>query len=480
MFEDAAKPDQTERKNIDSILNARSVAFAGVSKGNWGYVFLNNLLRFGYSGKVYALNPKGGEISGMKMYANVKDIPEPVDYVFSCVPARALPQLIEDCTAKGVKMLSIFTAGFSELGTDEGRELELEISCLCRPGGPRLIGPNCMGVYYPAAGLSFAANFPEESGRVALLCQSGGNATCTIRAAGQRGVRFSKAFSYGNACDIDESELLEYFATDPETEIAAAYIEGVKDGQRFFRVLKEAANKKPVIVLKGGHTEAGAGAAASHTGALAGSGKVWDGVLQQAGAIQVHSLEELVDLMVTFSFMPPTRERGIGMLGIGGGASVLAADQYAEANLNLPPLTSEMQDEIRVLMGSDAGMSANNPLDLSYVGRENLYRIAKILSAYEKIDFVIVQIPLGMVVPLPPFSKTMLDPYIDTVTRLGSETSKPVAMVIHSIVAIEDWEVTFDAQQKCYEAGVPVYHSIASAAKAIDRFSRYHENRSAY
>jgi len=478
MAEDVAQPDQAKRKNIDSILNSKSVAFAGVSKGNWGYVFLNNLLRFGFSGKVYPLNPKGGEIEGLKIYANIKDIPEQVDYVFSCVPASALPQLIEDCTAKGVKMISIFTAGFSELGTEEGRELEMEISRLCRPGGPRLIGPNCMGVYYPGAGLSFAANFPKESGRVALMCQSGGNATCTIRAAGQRGVRFSKAFSYGNACDIDESELLEYFAIDSETDVVAAYIEGVKDGQRFFHVLKELANKKPVLVLKGGHTEAGAMAVASHTGALAGSGNVWDGVLQQAGAIQVHSLEELVDLMVTFSFMPPSRGRGIGMLGIGGGASVLAADQYAEADLILPSLPGDIQDEIRVLMGSDAGMSANNPLDLSYVGRENLYKIAKILSAYEKIDFVIFQIPLGMVVPLPPFSKTMLDPYIETVNKLRSEINKPVAMVVHSIVAIEDWEVTFDAQRKCYEAGVPVYHSIESAAKAIDQFTRYYENRS--
>src|SRR4030042_333756 len=151
-----------KKRNLDSIFNPKSVAIAGVSAGNRGQMLLNNLLGYGFSGKVYPLNPKGGEISGLKIYANIRDIPEPVDYAISCIPAPLVPQLIKDCAAKGAKVVSLYTAGFSESGTKEGRELEIELRHLAHAGGPRIIGPNCLGVYCPKAGLSFASDFPTS------------------------------------------------------------------------------------------------------------------------------------------------------------------------------------------------------------------------------------------------------------------------------------------------------------------------------
>jgi acyl-CoA synthetase (NDP forming) len=274
-------------ESLDIAFSPASVAIAGVGPATAGRNYLKSLVDSGFKGKIYPLNPRDGEISGMPIYPNIKDVPDPVDYVISCIPADLVPQLVEDCTENRAKVLSLFTAGFSETGTERGRLLEVEICRLAQAGGLRLIGPNCMGVYSPRVGLSFVSDFPRERGRVAFVCQSGGNTIYFVRLAAQRGVRFSKVISYGNACDIDESDLFEYLADDDETEIVAAYIEGVKDVRQFYSAVTRLSARKPVVVLKGGSTEAGARTAASHTGSLVGSDEIWDGLLRQAGALRV-------------------------------------------------------------------------------------------------------------------------------------------------------------------------------------------------
>ena len=473
-----------KKEALESILNPTSVAIAGVAPGNAGQAFLDCLLGSGFKGKVYLTHPKGGEISGLKIYASIKDVPGPVDYVICCIPAPAMPQLIKDCAAKGVKVVSPYTAGFSESGTSEGKRLEAEIRRLAQAGGLRILGPNCLGVYSPKVGLSFASDFPRESGRVALICQSGGNAIYLIRAAAQRGVRFSKAISYGNACDIDESDLLEYFIQDTETGIVAAYIEGVKDGQRFYRVLKKLSEAKPVVVLKAGYTQAGAGAAASHTGALAGSDEVWGSLLQQAGAIRVYTLEELVDMVVTLLFLPLPEGRRVGIFGGGGGASVLATDECTTAGFVVSPLPQQIREEISKEVGSflksDAGMILNNPLDLTpLASSEGLYKVIRRLSTYEEFDLLVAHNVIsasGWPYPDSPFGIwTAL--FADAVIKTHNETGKPTAVVLHHIVSGWDLQRALELQQKYWEAELPVYHSIANAAEAINRFLRYHEKR---
>ncbi len=468
--------------NLDYAFNPKSVAVVGASSNsahlNMAGSYLKALTQCKFSGPIYPINPKGGEIQGLKIYPNVKDTPGPVDYVICCIPAASVPQLIRDCAAKGVKVMQFFTSGFSEIGTEEGRRLEAEIGELARQGGIRLIGPNCMGVYSPKAGLSFAPDHPVEGGPVAFVCQSGGNATYVIRYAAQRGVRFSKVASFGNAVDVDESDLLEYFTTDPETKLIAAYIEGVKDGRRFSKVLRRAAAVKPVILIKGGCTETGARAVASHTGALAGSARVWAGLLEQAGVIPVSTLEELVDMLVTFVYLPVPRGRRIGCVSVGGGAAVLAADSYVSTGLDLPPLPLEIRRKLRSFLSTDAGLSLNNPVDLAGQYRtEAVYPVTKTVADYSGIDILAFHLPLGIMPPLASLPKEFSVGLLDSVIKVYNETGKPTVVVVEYLATIESWETAYSCQHRYRDAGIPAYFSVKSAAKAIDRFMRYHERR---
>ncbi len=236
--------------------------------------YLGPLLELGYRGRVYAVDTKGKEVPGVPTYRSVKEIPGPVDLVMSCLPAKRTPALIVECRDAGVKVVQIFSAGFGEMDEPEARQAEQELRAAIRAGGPRVVGPNCMGVYCPESRVSFCADYPRSPGPVGLICQSGGITGCTIRAAADRGLGFSKVVSFGNAADVDECELLEYLTQDPETRIIAAYLEGTKNGTRLVEALRTAASTKPVVVLKGGVTNGGSRATASHTGALAGSDAV--------------------------------------------------------------------------------------------------------------------------------------------------------------------------------------------------------------
>jgi len=467
--------------SLDAVFNPKSVAVTGASPGKQGQLFLDSFLASGYRGKIYAINSKGQEISGLKAYTSISDLPEPVDYVVCCIPATAVPQFIRDCGAKGVKAVSVFTAGFSEIGTEEGKRLEKEVARSARETGVRIIGPNCLGVYAPGVGFSYTTDFPKQSGSVAFLCQSGGNSVYVTRAAGYRGVRFSKVISYGNACDINECELLEYLIQDEDTKIVAVYIEGVRNGPRFYRALTELTKTKPVVVLKGGYTKAGARAAASHTGSLAGSDEVWEELLQQAGAIRVFSLEELVDVLVTLYLLPTPEGRRVGIFGGGGGATVLGADDWSKFGFVLPPLPKVIKEELRAAVPTEAGLILHNPIDLSgFAYGEHFYGLINRLMTYKDFaDLSVIHIGFGQAAWFSTSTfETQIGFFRDAVIRLKSEANRPLALVIQYLITGWDWQKGVDdLQQGCANAGVPVYHSMASAAKAIDRVLRYYEKR---
>lgn len=454
--------------NLESLFHPNSVALAGITVANpehWTRTFLDALLEFQFERPLYLVNPKGGEIRGMKVYQSLRDIPNAIDYVIGLVPAKAAPGLVEECAGKGVKAIHFCTAGFSETGEEEGIKLEAEVAELGRRTGIRIIGPNCMGIYCPESRMSFQANFPKESGTVGFISQSGGNAIDLVNQVMWRGVRFSKVISYGNACDLNENNFLEYFTADPRTRVIAMYIEGVKDGRRFRQALDKAAKEKPVIVLKGGVTESGARAVAGHTGALAGSEAVWDSLCKQLGVIRVSSLEEMADILVTLLFLPLPKGGRIALMGGGGGASVLITDEFEKKGLKVPALPQEIRNQIREFTPA-AGNILRNPIDYSQTMIEpgKLAKTVGIISNWDGIDLLMgFMRPTLAAASIRGRMGDMINEILEG-SRLGS---KPVGLVIEPSTLAQEAKEIFPIIQKCVSLGLPVYYSFAGAASAI-------------
>ena len=332
--------------DLDYIFHPKSIAVVGASSNPssfFNHFFLDTLIQFGYEGKIYPINPTISQISGLKAYPSILDVPGPVDYATCGIKASLTPNIMKECAVRGVKVAHFFTSGFSESGEREGIRLERELVKIAHSGNVRVLGPNCMGIYCPGSGISYEPSFSRESGNIGFLSQSGGNSIEGGQIADAKGIRFSKIVSFGNASDLNEADFIEYFADDPQTTIIAGYIEGTKDGKRFARALQKATRIKPVIMIKAGEGKAGTQAVASHTGSLAGNNVVWGSLFDQLGIIQVDDLEELFDLLLVFQHLKPPRGRRAGLIGGGGGRSVLATDSCEREGLDVPLFSPALQ-----------------------------------------------------------------------------------------------------------------------------------------
>jgi acyl-CoA synthetase (NDP forming) len=371
-------------------------------------------------------------------------------------------------------LAQIFTAGFSESG-EAGERLEVETAAIARRGGVRIIGPNCMGIYCPGTGLSFNTYFPGDSGAVGFLSQSGANINDVVEPGVHRGLHFSKVVSYGNACDLNECDFLEYLAGDPETEVIAMYIEGIRDGQRFVKALAEATRAKPVTILKGGRTQGGSRATLSHTSSLAGDDAVWNALCQQMGVIQAYNVEELIDILETFSFLQPPQGRNIALVGCGGGRGVLGTDDCERAGLRVPQLSPEIIRKLKNIL-PEAGASIHNPIDHPPVmagwGGDSLLQTLRLVSGCENIDLLLAHVRLRL-----GFTRESVAEGVDTVMKAHRELGKPVAMALSSSGSIELYTLAHQLQEELQQAGVPVYPTVGRAAHAISKFIGYHEQR---
>jgi acyl-CoA synthetase (NDP forming) len=467
------------------MFHPRGVAVIGASPwqfgaGGAGAMFLHAQKEMGCPA-IYPVNPKHEEIEGFPCYPSLKAIDGPVDHVISALPARAVPGIVADCIAKGVRTLHLFTAGFRETGHEEMAEAEAEIVAQATSAGIRVLGPNCMGLYVPSSGLSFILGAPRDSGPVAMISQSGTNAGEFIRGASKRGVRFSKLISYGNASDIDESELLEYLAEDDESEIITCYIEGVKDGRRFFSALKRAAAVKPVIVLKGGRTESGQRATMSHTGSLAGSAEVFAAMCRQAGALQARNLEEVIDLTIAFRFGGAVAGNRVALVALGGGISVAAADEIDEAGLLCPTLPDETQRQLLEFIPA-AGTSVRNPID-AFVSFDpvKLGDTVRVAGSAENIDAVVVQMdftsPGFAMSPAAAEPETAIGALVDAIVEAGNATGKPAIIVSQEKLDVDAVRYTAIFQEKCWQAAMPVYPTAGRAASATARLLAWRARR---
>jgi len=470
---------------LDYMFHPGSVAIVGASTHEGPGSFLTAIREMKFEGALYPVNPRAEEIQGLKCYPRLTEIPGDVDYVISSVPLRFVEQLVEDCGVKRVKVLHFFTAGFSETGDDEATALEARVLARARESGIRVIGPNCMGLYVPAAGLSFMPGLAPEPGPVAMLSQSGANAGEFCRTAAARGLRYSKVVSYGNGTDVRESELLEYVAEDPDTTVVASYIEGLTDGQHFIRALRKATAAKPVVILKGGRTEAGTRAANSHTGSLAGSLQIFDAAVRQGGAIRVDRMEELVDMAVTFRYLRELRGPRAGIVGGGGGYSVLASDEIGSAGLQMPALPEEIQRKLKDFTPT-AGTSVRNPVDTNVGwGSEGLTAILdtiRIVAEAGNIDYVLYHTSWGHGP-----NRAGADEVVATAKKQGAaigelakEIGKPLVCVCRTPTSVDSMAATIAFQDQCSEHELPVYSSVAAAALSLARFISWQSRRAAF
>ena len=438
-------------------------------------MFVRSYEQLGFKGKIYLVNPRATEILGYPTYPTLSAIPEPIDLVLIAVPAQVLPRVLEDCIAANAKNIHVFTAGFEETGEPEAIELGRRVREIARRGGLRLIGPNCMGLYVPKAGIGSFDQLPRKAGPVAFVSQSGGHCNWFTHYGPNYGIYFSKVISFGNAYVLDSTDFLEYLATDSETKIICMYLEGVKDGQKLRRQVCEINHDKPVIIWKAGLTAPGSRAVASHTASLAGQEAIWRGFFARTGAVPVYSLEEMAEMAMTFVYVKPPPGKRVAVLGLGGGTSVSAADVCGREGLAVPVLGQNTQDELKKFI-SLAGASIRNPLDTGLVFRDAslMIRELELVAADPVIDMLIVMPHLDMARHIGP---QQVDELVSQLCdfALNNRYGKPVVIVFHSF-ANDSWEAELRAKLRVElpQKGIAVYSSLTGASRTLARFYEYH------
>jgi acyl-CoA synthetase (NDP forming) len=473
---------------FERIFHPRAVAVIGVSsQGNmFGNGILSALTAIGFEGELYPVNPKGGELNGRKIYRALEELPEKVDFAVIAVPAEHVPAALESCRKNGVAGAEILSAGFAETGTARGGELEEEVLRISQ-NGIRVVGPNCFGIYCPGSGLTLlpGPDLSRESGPVGFISQSGGMSIDYAHIGKWMGVRFSKVISFGNGADLRETELLEYLGDDPETKVISMYIEGVKDGRSFFRTLKKVAAKKPVIVNKGGLSEAGSRAVASHTASLGGSRIIWGSALRQAGAIQVDDLWEMAETALAFSLLPVRDYCGISVAGGGGALGVSACDSAEAYGLNLPVFDEAMSEDILSVLPRP-GSSARNPIDAAnpFVGPEAYRHVFIRAGGDPRVDLqVLIQLLhhyKSVSLSLGADSVKEITPFRD-LARVMEEareiTGKPVVLILPDFKqgqeSMDICGMIREAREVFTGCGIPVYHDLSHGLRAVGHVSRF-------
>ncbi len=426
---------------------------------------------------IYPVNPTLSEVTGIRAYNSVLDIPGPVDLAVIVVPASIVPAVSRECVQKGVKAAVVISSGFAETG-EEGQKLEAELLAVARQGGMRFIGPNSMGHADTSSRLATTAWMKEiKPGPMAVISQSGNYGERIIYSGMAAGVGFSKFISSGNEADLRLEDYLEYLAQDEDTRIIAAYIEGLREGRRFFRLAKETTVRKPVIVIKSGATEESARAARSHSGALAGSDEVYTAAFRQTGVIRVDSDDELCDVVVPLLCQPLPRGNRVGILTIGGGLGVVAAEACEKAGLVVATLASSTIEKLNTYLPSR--WSHGNPVDVAGMGldrREFLYASLLALMEDENIDAVLFQVPMVLsaerLAAVLDFDAKLARAFQDqqreklgVAAQRAEECGKPLLLV--SLVPDQE------AYSFLQSVGIPVYPNSYRAVRALQHLTWY-------
>ncbi len=401
------------------LFSPRSLAVIGATphQGKVGYALLDNILSSGYKGDVYPVNPKEKEVQGLQVYPGVTDIPGEVDLAVIIVPAAAVPGVVSECTQKKVPFGIVISAGFREVGI-EGRKLERDMVRIAREGGMRIMGPNCLGIMNTELPLNASfSRLMAPRGGIGMVSQSGAMLTSLLDWARSLGVGFSKMISLGNSADLVESDFIDALSADEETSVVSLYLEGVSDGARFFSSVAAAYRRKPVVIFKAGTTQAGARAASSHTGALAGSESAYKAVCEQAPALRAESVEDLTELVRSLSMQAAPIGPGLAIITNAGGPGIIASDACDAAGLILPQPSTATVKELREKLPDAA--SKHNPVDI--LGDARADRYAAVLSSALKDPQV-----HSVLVILTPQAMTETDATASEIVRIAKGSGKTV------------------------------------------------------
>ena len=459
---------------LNRLFYPKSVAVVGASPNRRGRAneWIQAYVSLGYQGKLYPVHPTAETIFGFKAFPTVRDIPDEVDLVIFAVPFSVVTQVMRDCVAKKVKYVHLFTAGFSETGQADNVRLEAELKEIASAGGVRLIGPNCMGVYCPEAGIAWGNEFPTTPGPVGFVSQSGQLASHFIWEGGGEGIRFSKVVSYGNASDLQCHDFLHYLSQDEKTKFIGSYLEGLKDGRAFFEIARTITPKKPLLVWKGGQTEGGARATQSHTASIAGSQKIWRALCKQIGIISIDSMEEMIATTAALCAMPLPRGTRVALVGGAGGGSVTMTDVAEKEGLKVPHLAPETQAGLAEFIPI-SGNSIRNPLDIGfsnvYENEKDFMRLFQLLEADPVIDAVIFCRGTRPGSRGRQRQTTMLELLIKALKFIN----KPVYVVFEGGRSLEIEALREEAQATMRSLGLATFPSFQMAARVVSNLSRY-------
>lgn len=463
--------------SLDAIFAPGSIAVVGASTtpGKVGYDIFANILKNGYRGTLYPVNPSARSIMGVRAYPGIGAIPDPVDLAIFILPPSATPKAVEEAVRKGVRGIVIVSAGFREVGP-AGLEVENRIVSLCREAGVRVVGPNCLGVINPIPTVSMNASFSARMpvpGNISFISQSGALCTAVLDFAADRGFGFSKFISIGNKADVDEIDLLRYLHEDPDTAVIMIYLEELRRAEEFVAVAREVTSGSrptPILVVKSGRTGAGARAAASHTGALAGTEAVYEAIFRQTGIIRAESVNELFDFANAFAYkqesplgklrrkLPPGRR--VAIVTNAGGPGILATDMTVTADLELAEFSDATIESLTRHLPATANL--RNPVDV--IGDATHERYESALWTVVKDDNVD-----GVLVILTPQSMTNALGTAEAIVRVARGTHKPIVCCFMGVVDVSQG-VKFLQQH-----GYPVYPFPENAAKAMGALYRYAE-----
>lgn len=446
-----ARPRQHTTEEIVATLqrtmHPRSVAVIGASaeEGKIGYSVVRNLLDGGYAGELYPVNPKTPEIQGLKAYPSIGDIPGEVDVAVFAIPARFVPDAVRQAGAKGVATAVLIPSGFAETGEVQ---LQQDVVDAASESGIRVMGPNIYGYYYTHDDLCATFCTPyTEKGAVALSSQSGGVGMAIVGFSRAHKMGVSAIVGVGNKCDLDEDDLLEFYATDPNTRVIAMHVEDLKDGRAFVDAAKRVSKEKPIVVLKAGRTAQGAKAAASHTGALAGTDRIYDAALREAGVVRARTLEDLLDWSRALTMLPEPQGENVLVVTGAGGSGVLLSDSCTDYGLKLMEVPPDLDAAFRELIPPFG--ASGNPIDITGGEPPETYRKAIRLALFdERVHSLILGYWHTIVTPPMVFAR-LLGEVLDEARAAG--ISKPVVASLVGDVEVEE------ACRYLEERNVPAY-----------------------